>query len=152
MAPRLYFGYGSNLWLNQMANRCPGSTFVSVASLKDWKWIINVRGYANIIPSPGDVVYGMVYAITPPNEQHLDICEGVPYAYVKQMHEVEMLDGKVVEGLVYVDILRLKEGQIRQEYIARMDHGISDALEKGMPEWYIKKYLVPAIHRNKTIK
>lgn len=144
MEPRLYFGYGSNLWLNQMANRCPDSTFVAIAALQDWKWFINVRGYANIVPSPGDVVYGMVYAITPANERSLDRCEGVPYAYVKQMHGVQM-DGSVVEALVYVDNVRTQEGRIGGEYITRMNHAISDARDKGIPEWYIKKYLEAAI-------
>jgi len=145
MAAKLYFGYGSNLWLEQMANRCPGSTFEAIGALHHWKWFINVRGYANIVPSQGDVVYGMVYAITPTDERSLDRYEGVPNEYVKQMHGVEM-DGKVVEMLVYIDTMRTQEGTIKQEYITRMNHAILDARTKGMPEWYIKKYLVAAIN------
>jgi len=144
MAPPLYFAYGSNLWLDQMARRCPGSIFVDVAVLRDWKWFICTRGYANVIPSLGDVVYGMVYSLTPANEDSLDTCEGVPYSYVKQMHEVEM-DGSLVKVLVYVDEIRQHEGKIKEEYIARMNHGIRDALDKGMPQWYIEKYLEPVI-------
>ena len=144
MAPSLYFAYGSHLWIDQMTRRCPGSTFVGIATLKDWKWFICTRGYANIIPSPGDVVHGMVYAITPANEESLDGYEGVPYSYVKQMHGIEM-DGSVVEALVYVDVVRVQEGKIKEEYITRMGHAISDALQKGFPEWYIEKYLKPAL-------
>jgi gamma-glutamylcyclotransferase len=144
MAPTLYFAYGSNLWLDQMARRCPGSAFVGVAALKDWKWFICTRGYANIIPSPGDVVYGMVYTITPANEESLDGYEGVPYSYVKQMHGVEM-GGSVVEALVYVDVVRLEPGNIKVEYITRMGHAIADALGKGFPEWYVEKYIKPAL-------
>lgn len=144
MTPRLYFAYGSNLWLDQMARRCPGSVFVGVAVLKDWKWFICTRGYANVIHSPGDDVHGMVYAITPAHEESLDIYEGVPFSYVKQMHGVEM-DGEVVKALVYVDITRLQEGTIKEEYIRRMNHGISDGLAKGLPESYIDKYLKPVI-------
>lgn len=128
-----------------MAKRCPGSTFEAIGALRDWKWFINVRGYANIVPSQGDVVYGMVYAITPTDETSLDKYEGVPNAYVKQMHGVEM-DGKVVQMLVYIDTMRTQEGTIKQEYITRMNHAISDARTKGMPEWYIEKYLVAAIN------
>jgi gamma-glutamylcyclotransferase (GGCT)/AIG2-like uncharacterized protein YtfP len=129
-----------------MARRCPGSILVGVAVLRDWKWLISTRGYANVIPSPGDVVYGLVYALTPANEQSLDGYEGVPYSYVKQMHEVEM-DGSLVKVLVYVDEIRQHEGEIKEEYITRMNHGIRDALDKGMPQWYIEKYLEPVIPR-----
>ncbi|MCJ1376207.1 hypothetical protein MMC20_007448 [Loxospora ochrophaea] len=53
----LYFAYGSNLSPTQMGDRCPGSQFVGVGLLHGWRWIINERGYANIIifssSSPG---------------------------------------------------------------------------------------------------
>jgi gamma-glutamylcyclotransferase len=45
----LYFGYGSNLWRHQMHNRCPNSTYLGIARLNDFKWIINERGYANVV-------------------------------------------------------------------------------------------------------
>jgi hypothetical protein len=32
----VYFGYGSNIWLDQMARRCPQSKFIGVGSLADW--------------------------------------------------------------------------------------------------------------------
>jgi gamma-glutamylcyclotransferase (GGCT)/AIG2-like uncharacterized protein YtfP len=144
MTSLLYFAYGSNLWLDQMARRCPGSVFAGIAELKHWKWFISTRGYANIMPSQGDVVHGMVYALAATNEESLDKYEGVPYAYMKQKHAVEM-GGETVEVLVYVDVLRLQEGTIKGEYITRMNYGILDALEKGFPEWYIEKYLKPAL-------
>jgi hypothetical protein len=34
--PTLYFGYGSNLWIDQMNRRCPESKLVGVGLLKDW--------------------------------------------------------------------------------------------------------------------
>ncbi|KAI2630241.1 hypothetical protein GGS26DRAFT_591533 [Hypomontagnella submonticulosa] len=52
----LYFAYGSNLSPTQMHSRCPLSTPIGLAHLPGWKWIINKRGYANIVqyqtPSP----------------------------------------------------------------------------------------------------
>jgi len=32
----LYFGYGSNIWIDQMNRRCPENKYVGVALLKDW--------------------------------------------------------------------------------------------------------------------
>ena len=47
--PTIYFGYGSNLWLHQMALRCPTSQYLGVARLNGYRWIINDRGYANVV-------------------------------------------------------------------------------------------------------
>ncbi|EWZ95012.1 hypothetical protein BFJ70_g10242 [Fusarium oxysporum] len=50
----LYFAYGSNLSTKQMRRRCPYSTPVGLAYLKGWRWIINERGYANVVQLPID--------------------------------------------------------------------------------------------------
>lgn len=36
MSPTIYFGYGSNLWLDQMKRRCPDNQYVGVGVLADW--------------------------------------------------------------------------------------------------------------------
>ena len=48
----LYLAYGSNLSTTQMSQRCPESRLVGVAVLEGWRWIINERGYANIVEAP----------------------------------------------------------------------------------------------------
>ncbi|KAI1313993.1 hypothetical protein F5Y03DRAFT_1475 [Xylaria venustula] len=103
---RLYFAYGSNLSTTQMLQRCPQSTAIGLARLTGWTWIINERGYANIVPKkplwelekdtksisnayhdhspdPGAVVYGLVYRLHPNDEDALDRYEGVGSAYEK---------------------------------------------------------------------
>ncbi|PON24828.1 hypothetical protein TGAM01_v206336 [Trichoderma gamsii] len=45
----LYFAYGSNLSTDQMRERCPYSTAVGLGKMTGWKWIINRRGYANVV-------------------------------------------------------------------------------------------------------
>ncbi|KAK2050812.1 hypothetical protein LZ31DRAFT_537420 [Colletotrichum somersetense] len=96
-SPRLYFAYGSNLSPTQMALRCPSSVPVGLAHLAGHTFIINSRGYANVVRSiaPGDDapapptdpagpgVYGVLYTLPPADEAALDMCEGVPYAYQK---------------------------------------------------------------------
>lgn len=47
--PTLYFGYGSNLWLHQMHLRCLTSEYVGIARLNGYRWMINSRGYANVV-------------------------------------------------------------------------------------------------------
>ncbi|TVY36294.1 hypothetical protein LSUB1_G004513 [Lachnellula subtilissima] len=121
-AKTLYFAYGSNLSLTQMASRCPASTYHALAALRGWKWIIGERGYANIVVSPaepatarsafglkgkplpptdeeeeekgGDYVIGMLYHLSPADEAALDRAEGVPFAYEKQMLDVSVLDAR----------------------------------------------------------
>lgn len=154
---KLYFAYGSNLWLQQMRRRCPTSTYKGLARLLQWRWIINTRGYANVIPSDGDEVWGMIYTLPPPDELELDINEGVPWAYEKQMLNVEVRfedaskNGDISQPainqtvLCYVDANRVLEAQPKGEYIHRINMGIRDAKKKGMPSSYVDKYLRPFV-------
>ncbi|KAK0701878.1 hypothetical protein B0T26DRAFT_757852 [Lasiosphaeria miniovina] len=77
MGTRLYFAYGSNLSLDQMAARCPQSTFRGRAVLPDFQWQINQRGVANIVPRAGSSVHGLVYELGAGDEKRLDRNEGV---------------------------------------------------------------------------
>lgn len=141
-APTLYFAYGSNLSLVQMRARCTTAIYVETAVLHDWTWIINSRGYANIIPSASDAsqqVYGLVYALTPADEALLDGYESVPWAYTKEMVDVEVLNEdatgvqEVRQVMVYVDRLRVTSDVPKEEYIGRMQRGCREAAEKGVP-------------------
>ena len=151
----IYFGYGSNLWQHQMLTRCPTSTYLGIARLPHYTWQINTRGYANVVSSPNhnhsDFVYGLVYALLPSDEQHLDLNEGVPHAYTKEWITCdfwpggagEKIDtGKEPEGkremLVYVDRKRTTPDVPREEYVYRMNRGIRDALARGVPEGYVE--------------
>jgi len=143
---KLYFGYGSNLWLDQMARRCPESKLVGLGIFRGWKWFINNRGYANVIRSPEDLVYGLVYEISPSDEASLDRAEGVPLVYSKKTMDIELqLAGNgrksVAQSLVYIDESRVDEGPPKEEYIHRMNMGIKDAAARGLPRWYIDKYM-----------
>lgn len=112
----------------------------------DRRWIINDRGYANIIPSSGDIVYGLVFELTASDEISLDKYEGPTYE--KQHIPVDLapkddaVNGHSVKSLIYVDVERKTERREPvEEYIYRMNMGIRDALNEGIPASYIKKYL-----------
>ncbi|KAI9811550.1 MAG: hypothetical protein M1832_000860 [Thelocarpon impressellum] len=153
-ADSLYLAYGSNLWLDQMARRCPRSPFVGVARLAGWRWIINNRGYANVVPAAADVVYGTIYRLAAEDEATLDQYEHVPVAYGKEVLPVELLPGEAggvqgreetIRALVYVDRQRQEVDAPKEEYVHRMNEGIRDALAKGVPGWYVDRYLRPFI-------
>ncbi|KAF8809055.1 hypothetical protein BYT27DRAFT_7163404 [Phlegmacium glaucopus] len=145
----VYLGYGSNLWLNQMKRRCPESKYIGFASLSDWRWIINDRGYANIISSPGDIVYGLVFQLTAKDESSLDNYEGSTYEKlyfpVDLVAKGDVSNRRSVKSLIYVDMERKTESEPVKEYIYRMNMGIIDALKEGIPADYIEKYLRPFI-------
>ena len=76
-----YFAYGSNMNWEQMQRRCPSTQFVSVASLKDYRFAIarhsRLRncGTANIFPDSGSEVWGIVYDVSGPDLTILDSFE-----------------------------------------------------------------------------
>jgi gamma-glutamylcyclotransferase len=162
-SPTLYFGYGSNLWLHQMSTRCPNSTYHGIARLKNYTWIINDRGYANVVEtqkgsaSPSkynNEVYGLVYTLTPPDESRLDKNEGVPVAYTKEILQCDFWSSNTSHQvdtskrptsakpmLVYIDRKRITPDEPRKEYIYRMNQGVADAVKLGVPEGYVKEVM-----------
>lgn len=162
----VYFGYGSNLWKHQMTQRCPTSKYLGIARLKGYRWLIYERGYANIIEIPEsednaerhaykDEVWGLVYSLEPSDEQRLDRNEGVPFAYTKEHIEIEFwpsssrntttIDtrkkGKQVDMLVYINRKLVTPSKPKKEYIYRMNMGIKDAIDEGVPKEYMKQVL-----------
>ncbi len=152
----LYFGYGSNLWKDQMSLRCPSSHHIGIGRLFGYRWMINDRGYANVVPSSdkGMHVYGLVYSLTPSDERALDRNEGVPYAYTKQMLSADFWASKEDDGsvdvtkgaekkqmLVYIDRKRIEDYKPKEEYIHRINMGIKDGLKEGIPQEYFDQML-----------
>ena len=77
----LYFAYGSNMHLTQMADRCPGSIFKGKGRLLGYRWQINERGVANIVESRSNYVEGVIYEIDKGDRRQLDRNEGVGRGY-----------------------------------------------------------------------
>ena len=101
---RLYIAYGSNLNLEQMAFRCPTAKVVGKSELKDYELLFRGgrRGaVATVEPKEGSTVPVLIWEIQNRDEASLDLYEGYPNLYGKQMLEVE-LDGKTVPAMVYV--------------------------------------------------
>ena len=161
----VYFGYGSNMWLDQMDRRCPENKYLGIGFIQDWyvvqsvillrdekfvyrKWFICERGFANIRRSPGDQVYGLAYELSESDERILDGYEGVPHHYVKEYHTINFLDsaGKSeIKALIYINEELLEEGTPKAEYVYRMNMAIKDGTVAGTPEEYMNKYLRPFI-------
>lgn len=151
----VYFAFGSNLSSTQMGQRCPLAKGISLGRLRSHSFIINTRGYANVVPSaaaaaasstePEDV-YGVLWQLHSQDEKALlDQYEGVGLGcYEDVLLPVEMLDKEeyvvgVVWALVYVDALRTTAGAPQEEYVGRMNRGIEEARrEWGLPGRYMR--------------
>ena len=157
----LHFGYGSNLWFEQMNSRCPDNIRKGKGILKNYKWIIAQRQgktpAANIIVSEEDFVEGYVFELSPNDEKRLDVSEGM----ANQSIGYEKINLNIEFGLeykscmVYIDKNNVEH--VRDEakkrvneqkwrcsvgcectYASRINKGVIDA---GMSETYVKKYI-----------
>jgi gamma-glutamylcyclotransferase len=99
-----YFAYGSNMDEGQMRDRCgDDAVLFDIAKLHGYRFIINTRGKATVIPQPSREVYGIVWSITEDCERSLDCYEGVKYkTYKKETLDVEMITVKASSALVYI--------------------------------------------------
>ena len=65
MEENLYFAYGSNLDLEQMAQRCPDAEIVGPVRLENYELRFRGSGFATVAPKKGSTVHGLVWKITP---------------------------------------------------------------------------------------
>ena len=114
--------------------------------------MIDDRGWANIVPSSGDYIYGSVYEVNSKDEQSLDGYENAPHFYEKKIHSVEFIpcsgDGetekRTINALVYI-YDSTTPGIPTAEYVPRMNMAIKDGLQKGIPQSYVDKYMRPLV-------
>lgn len=104
MSNKLYLAYGSNLNLEQMANRCPTAKVVGASKIKGYRLLFrgsHAGAVATIEPFKGESVPVLVWDITPADEAALDRYEGWPFLYRKETIKVG-LNGKTVQAMVYI--------------------------------------------------
>lgn len=128
----IYFAYGSNLCVRQMARRCPGAADPRPATLADHDWLINERGVATVEQFDGSQVHGVVWQLTDTDLATLDSAEGVPVRYRRDRLTVHTDDGPY-QAWVYIDH-RVEPGPPRPGYLERVVDG---ALQHGLPQRWI---------------
>ena len=104
----LYFAYGSNMHPGQMQKRCPGCSLFATARLRDHRLVFSRPwaasdggGVADIQPSPGSIVEGVVWEITEVHRDALDAYEEFPTAYTRRDVDVESFEGKTLAAFAY---------------------------------------------------
>lgn len=156
-----------------MRQRCPLAKGMSIGRLRNHSFLINTRGYANVVPttittaspsstvaasSGSDDVYGVLWQLHSQEEKaSLDGYEGVGFGcYEDVLLPVEILDKEeqvvgVVWALVYVDPLRTTAGEPKEEYVGRMNLGIEEAgREWGLPSRYVRAQIRRFIPEERT--
>ena len=102
MEETLYFAYGSNINLEQMAHRCPDAQIMGPVTLENYELRFRGSGFATVAPKEGCVVHGLLWKLTPSCEQSLDRYEGYPRHYTKETVTVQTMDGAAVSVMAYI--------------------------------------------------
>jgi len=132
---RRYVAYGSNLCAVQMAQRCPQAVAGEVVSLPGWRFVINRRGVATILPDDAAEVTGLVWHLTEDCERALDRYEGVR----SNLHRKEVIEAGGAPALVYV-ASEERPGQPRPGYLEGIlagaeRLGIAATYRDGVATW-----------------
>jgi len=130
---RQYFAYGSNMDDTQMARRCPGARLVGPASLPDHRFFITDNGWASVRPDNSRAVWGLLWQLSPRDEEALDLWEDVENGlYTKELRRIIPRKGEPCEALVYVERSAAK-GTPATWYMERI---LASAARHRLPEDY----------------
>lgn len=133
----LYFAYGCNMERFWFKKRCPGAKFVSAAKLRDYDITFVQRsmmwggGTADLKPTPGGVVEGVLWEVGEHDMKALDQYEGVPKDYIRKMVTAETKDGKTVQAHAYFMVQSEGYRPPSKRYMRLLiqgaeEHGLSD--------------------------
>lgn len=126
---KVYIAYGSNLNLPQMAHRCPTAVTLATSEIKDYELVFRgskTGSYATIEPCEGSTVPVLLWEIQPRDEFSLDIYEGYPDFYQKQLMDVPIGDG-TIRAMVYTMPDHHQLGMPSQRYIDTIEEGYASA-------------------------
>ena len=137
-----YIAYGSNMNARQMACRCPGAKLLGTGRLPGAKLSFYVHATVESSRIKGAYVPVACWEISPANEKLLDSYEGHPNYYVKEIRTVQMDDGRMITGMIYIMNLK-RAGLPSRDYF----HGILSAYHALGLGSDIKKVLEPALTR-----
>ena len=96
---QLYFSYGMNTNLAQMARRCPQAVSLGAAVLPGFRF--EFKSFATVVADYESDAVGVVWEISDDCEDALDILEGYPVYYTKQIVTV-LIDGTPHTAMTYL--------------------------------------------------
>jgi gamma-glutamylcyclotransferase len=133
----LLFAYGSNMARSEMEAWCPEHRYLGRARLDGFRIEFRRRsirwggGAADIVPAPGESVWGVLYEVPNGELDRLDEKEGEGFAYRRRPVEVEHA-GEVRPAVAYEVIDKEPEPVApTPEYLDLLREA---ARERGLPE------------------
>ena len=149
MARHLIFAYGSLLLQKEAENTAPGIKFKSRAVLRGYRLFFShcskgrKSGVADVIESPGDLVWGVIYELDEAGRFELDRREG--HKDTKQRSTYwrtkvtvftdESADSEALEVETYMVVNKSSTPHPASEYYK--DIILRGAKERGLPDAYI---------------
>lgn len=134
---KMYFAYGSNINLDQMAYRCPDAQVVGPVTLEGWELLFRGSGVATIGPKEGGTVYGLLWQLTPDCERSLDRYEGYPHLYGKEPVTVRDAQGQEFTVMAYIMTERYRTPAVPPTHYYQ---GIQEGYrQNGLPVAELKK-------------
>ncbi len=105
------------------------------ASLENYEFGPDTRGYANIRPKAGSKVFGVLYELDEVSLKALDKFEGYPIVFNRAEVKVSDMSGKPHKAWAYTEHEDSFGGDyIKQDYLKRV---IAGALENRLPEEWV---------------
>jgi gamma-glutamylcyclotransferase (GGCT)/AIG2-like uncharacterized protein YtfP len=98
----MYFAYGSNMSISQMARRCPSAACHGNASLPGHDFLINCRGFGTIVPDPQSTVHGLLWTLSDPDIASLDEYEGIAVGHYRKERLAVSFSGETIVAMVYI--------------------------------------------------
>jgi len=138
MNKKLYFGYGINTNLYEMAYRCPRAQSLGHARLLNSAF--RFATHADVVVVPDCYVDGVLWSITEECLQKLDALEGFPHYYNRIEMAVEH-DGEIKDAIVYFMNPGVADGLPHQSYFDLLiegytQHGVpTDQLHNALELW-----------------
>lgn len=139
----MYFAYGSNLDVSQVRARCGGEHVrkVGVGYLPNHRITFTQYyagwggGVADIVKSPTDNVWGIIYELSNNALGMLDTYEGYPHDYTRTKQTILTPGGRVYNAWVY--LVKRKDGDFIPPSNRYLDIIKQTAKAAGFPEEYI---------------
>jgi len=103
-----------------MARRCPTATSLGAAVLPGFRF--EFKQFATVEADINSNVDGVLWELQPSDEASLDILEGYPVYYNKQMVDV-IIDGKTVTAMTYLMYPEEKLSYPSQNYVDLLSEG-----------------------------
>ncbi|MFC1844254.1 gamma-glutamylcyclotransferase family protein [Thermodesulfobacteriota bacterium] len=137
----LYFSYGSNMSSLRLLERAPSATFLSIATLKEYRLLFHKKSKdgsgkcdAEDTAEQNDYVMGVVFAMSAADKEELDRKECHGFGYKEKTVTVTLENGDRIEASTYFAV---ETDASLTPYSWYKEHVLRGARENNLPHEYI---------------